>query len=632
MFSNKRKTIGVFLERPANEFQNLLCQGIVSTGKKIGYNVAVFSPFGNYGKNDRYFEGDQAILQLPDYEQFAGVIVALDTMEEKSSRKTILDKIKKHCNCPVVSIREVVEGANNLLVKNVTCMEGIIRHFIEKHGFKKLCFMSGPKDRWDATERLECFQNVMAEYGLPIGEHQIFYGDYWKNMGGEACDWFLEGEEKPEAIICANDYMAVAVTSALIGRGYRIPEDICVSGYDGLSDTISFTPTITTMSVPFYEMGKRAVEIIEEKQENPKDVKNIYFNAEVHARESCGCLEKGSEEGILNRRRQYEDGKVSHNRDLQFEFFSINLGECSSIEEMMPLLEQFAYNIEGLWDYAVCLCEKLEEREYHRGYTDIMETKGAIKSWESLGSINYSFPRKELLPKEMTDDTPQIWYFAPIHFQDECYGYEAFHFDKPEVTGRLYFSWNVVIGNKIRDVLVEHKTHGLIEQLEAMYNRDMLTGMYNRRGLESFGKEMFREGKEKKSPVFLAVIDLDGMKQINDNYGHAEGDFALRKIQSIIHTACEGENISARTGGDEFVVVAKGISEEEGKSWMKGIDKQLEIFNASGQKEYQIHASYGCTYRIPAKDDTMEQFIKESDEEMYRNKMINKIRRGEQIR
>lgn len=632
MFSNKRKTIGVFLEQAAYEYQNVLCQGIIATAEKLGYNVAIFSSFGDAGQNDRFFKGDQMIFQLPDYKEFAGVIVVLDTMVEVSSREIILKNINTYCECPVVSVREVVEGANNLLVRNTTCMEGVIKHFIEKHGLKKLCFMTGPKDRWDARERLECFENTMKEYGLSVGEHQIFYGDYWNNMGEDACDWFLSGEEQPEAIICANDYMALSVTSALIGRGFQVPEDICVSGYDGLSDTTSFTPTITTMSVPFYKMGKRAVELIEEKQDNPKDTENIYFNAEVIARESCGCLEKGGQESILTRRSQYEDGRAAHNRGLQFELFSINLGECTTIEEMMSQAQRFAFNIEGLWNYAVCFCENLEEKVEQTEYTDMIELRGAIKNRLSQENVSIPFKRKELLPKEMTDENPQIWYFATIHFQDECYGYEAFNFATPEVTGRLYFTWNVAIGNKIRDILVEHKMQRLISKLEDLYNRDMLTGMYNRRGLESFGKEMFREGKEKKSPVFLTVIDLDGMKQINDNYGHAEGDFALRKIQSIIHTACEGENISARTGGDEFVVVAKGISEEEGKSWMKGIDKQLEIFNASGQKEYQIHASYGCTYRIPAKDDTMEQFIKESDEEMYRNKMINKIRRGEQIR
>ena len=59
MFSNSRKTIGVFLEQAGNEFQNRLCQGVITKAQELGYNVAVFSGYGNYGQNGRYFVGDQ---------------------------------------------------------------------------------------------------------------------------------------------------------------------------------------------------------------------------------------------------------------------------------------------------------------------------------------------------------------------------------------------------------------------------------------------------------------------------------------------------------------------------------------------------------------------------------------------
>lgn len=69
MFHNSRKTIGVFLERSAGEFQNRLCQGIITEAKELGYNVAVLSDYGNYGQNHRYFIGDQTLWELPPYEE-----------------------------------------------------------------------------------------------------------------------------------------------------------------------------------------------------------------------------------------------------------------------------------------------------------------------------------------------------------------------------------------------------------------------------------------------------------------------------------------------------------------------------------------------------------------------------------
>ena len=74
------------------------------------------------------------IWDLPCYEEFSGVILALDTMTEKSSRQKIIDNVQKKCHCPVVSIREKVDGAVNFLVENTTGMGGLIRHFIVLHG------------------------------------------------------------------------------------------------------------------------------------------------------------------------------------------------------------------------------------------------------------------------------------------------------------------------------------------------------------------------------------------------------------------------------------------------------------------------------------------------------------------
>lgn len=621
------------MERVLSEFQNKLCHGISVGAEKLGYNVVIFSSYGNYGHNARYFVGEQQLYDLPPYEQLDGVIVALDTMEEIESRELIMGKVREKCNCPIVSIREVIEDANNLLVDNSTCMEGIIRHFIEEHKFTKLSFMTGPQDHWDAKERLECFEKIMEEYHLPVEEHQKYYGDFWKNKGEEACDWFLQKEELPEAIICANDYMAESVASELIGRGYRIPDDICVSGYDGVSTGMAFTPSITTMTVPFFEMGKKAVEIIHEKQKCPQKVENYYFEAQVIARESCGCQKKDDDEVIQVRREIYEEGKVEKNREVQFDFMSINLGEIYTMEGIADTISSYIFNVENFSDYALCLNPNLIEREDFSTYDDTLELRIAFCNQRNMGKLRLPYAKKELLPALMTDDErPQIWYFAPMHYQDKCLGFEAFRFYPKGETGKLYQGWNVVLSNKIQDAIMHRKLQDAIGELEYMYDRDSLTGLYNRRGLESHGNKIFEESIEQHKSVFHAVIDLDGMKQINDNYGHPEGDFALRKVTEAMQVVCGEQGICARTGGDEFVVLSNTITEKQGIAWIHEIEEYLNKFNDSDEKEYEIHASVGYVCRVPKTDENMETFTRESDEVMYKNKVANKAKRGEPLR
>lgn len=586
MLQNKRKTIGVFAEKVKEEFQMRLCQGIIEEAELQGYNVAIFTNYGKYGQNNQHFIGDQMIWDLPCYEEFAGLILALDTMSEKSSRQKILDNVKKYCHCPVVSIREKVEGAVNFLVENTTGMAGLIRHFIELHGKKRLCFMSGPKTYWDARERMQCFLDTMKEYGLPVTEHQMFYGDYWYNMGAQACDWFLAEDEMPEVIMCANDHMALAV------------------------------------------------ELIAENQETEdwKKIDKVCFEAEILARESCGCMAKAGEKIILEKQREYDQLQAEQNRATQFDYMSIYLSQAESIEDIADYIAEFHKNMYGIRDYALCLCEMLHDAQGYKTYTDQMELCVYIKDNEQKTGIRIPFERRELLPEELISDKPQVWYFAPIHFQDSCYGYEAFQFWTWENTAKLFFRWNINIGNKIHDLLIEDKMKTLIDELVYMYDRDELTDWYNRRGLEKQGVRLLEQAKQEKSPLFLCVIDLDGMKQINDNFGHIEGDFALKKVCETISGACRGEYLCARTGGDEFVVLAKNVTEMEGRAWMLKMEKELEKFNKTSEKPYAIHASYGITSRVPEETESMQQYIKESDEKMYRYKVMNKKRRGEELR
>ena len=156
------------------------------------------------------------------------------------------------------------------------------------------------------------------------------------------------------------------------------------------------------------------------------------------------------------------------------------------------------------------------------------------------------------------------------------------------------------------------KMQKLVEKLEEMYDRDALTGMYNRRGFENRGNPMFEQAKEEGKPI--------------------EGDYALKKVREAIHHACPDAVIQARTGGDEFEIIAEDIAEDEGVHYLEELVAYLVAFNESGGKEYDIHASYGYACRVPSQQDTMEIFIKESDEIMYRNKVINKIFRGVALR
>lgn len=153
--------------------------------------------------------------------------------------------------------------------------------------------------------------------------------------------------------------------------------------------------------------------------------------------------------------------------------------------------------------------------------------------------------------------------------------------------------------------------------------RDSLTNCYNKKGLAIYSKRMLNEAKKTRKNMFVCSIDLNGLKHINDTYGHAEGDRAIREIADALMKAVPDSAKVFRTGGDEFQVL--GVFE-------KNTDKPNEIFatfnksilelnNKSGL-EYKINASYGWEMYIPEKTQLdIDEMFRIADKKMYEMKV-----------
>ena len=632
MFNNGRKTIGVFAENMSSEVQLKVCDGIIREATAKGYNVALFSSQGSYGQSELFCIGDMQIYQFPPYEQLAGAILILDTMDNEKNIDVVVDIIKKRCRCPVVSIRMKLPGINTVLVDNSTCMESVIRHVIEFHKAKRICFMTGPARHFDAIERLESFKKLMAEYQLPIEDYQIYYGDFWKSRGVPACDQFLNGHEKPDAIICANDYMAVAVTSELVNRGYRVPDDIIVTGYDGLDYGLSYSPSITTAQAPMEDMGVESVRLIDQQQEDHSKPKIIHLKSQLCLRESCGCLKHQDLELLEIRRDQYENLQQGNHLSTVFSYMSIQLAEFSTMEGISDILLNYLHHFPNLRSFAVCLNHDMSIDHKMTRYADVMDLRVAYLDGKPIPRANYSFDRKEFLPPEFLGPEPQVWYVLPLHFLDYCLGYEAFRFYGDPPTGKTYFLFDVTLCNNIYETLTFAKMQRMIDELQTSSLHDSLTGLYNRGAFTRYGGQLFEAAKQAQKPVFIAVIDMDSLKLINDVFGHIEGDFALKRVATAISKCCSDQYIFARTGGDEYYVISQDVTEEEGMQSLESFEKDLAKFNRSKKKKYEIHASSGYYYDVPKETETLDDFIKVADSFMYHNKLENKKRRGESLR
>ncbi|MBN3763209.1 sensor domain-containing diguanylate cyclase [Burkholderia sp. Ac-20365] len=149
---------------------------------------------------------------------------------------------------------------------------------------------------------------------------------------------------------------------------------------------------------------------------------------------------------------------------------------------------------------------------------------------------------------------------------------------------------------------------------------DELTGLSNRRGFEALAQHAIRLCKREQKPASLLFFDLNGFKQINDVYGHAEGDRALIAFATVLRTALRDSDVIGRLGGDEFVVLLTDSNEEGTMQTIDRLRHQLDLHNQSAQTPYQLHSSVGTATYAPDSAQSINDLLAQADGAMYANK------------
>jgi diguanylate cyclase (GGDEF)-like protein len=153
---------------------------------------------------------------------------------------------------------------------------------------------------------------------------------------------------------------------------------------------------------------------------------------------------------------------------------------------------------------------------------------------------------------------------------------------------------------------------------------DELTGLYNRRGLNSLGEQALHLAQRENRDLLLAFIDLDGMKLINDSFGHKAGDKAITDVAYLLRQTFRKSDILVRLGGDEFAVIAQGKSHQDSDRIRRRLQEATEDLNRVQPNSYVLSLSIGFAhYDNDAKPNLME-LIERADADMYVQKRAKK--------
>lgn len=158
------------------------------------------------------------------------------------------------------------------------------------------------------------------------------------------------------------------------------------------------------------------------------------------------------------------------------------------------------------------------------------------------------------------------------------------------------------------------------EQLHVQSIRDDLTQLYNRRGFIKLGLECYQRAKDNACGLLMLYADLDGLKRINDQFGHNEGDYAISRTAEILNESFRSTDIISRFGGDEFTILVIDALPKDEHDIRQRIDGLCCHFNETRKKPYKLSMSIGAAYFTPDSDLSFEDLIKLADMALYEDK------------
>ncbi|HLA97374.1 MAG TPA: diguanylate cyclase response regulator [Anaerolineales bacterium] len=177
------------------------------------------------------------------------------------------------------------------------------------------------------------------------------------------------------------------------------------------------------------------------------------------------------------------------------------------------------------------------------------------------------------------------------------------------------------VAHILRSIDYAIERHRNILELKRLSFLDELTGLLNRRGFLNMAEHHLKIADRTNREMLLFFADMDGLKQINDTFGHHYGDHALRAIASILETTFRSSDLIARLGGDEFTILAINAPTQNAEQIIDRLQNNINLYNANSQT-YQLSLSVGVARFHPNEEIDLDKMLAKADRELYQHKRI----------
>ena len=585
------------------------------------YVFCVFTNYGIYADGMDFSQGEPAIYHLLELADIDGCILEANLGSRELAGR--ITGIMKRRGIPVLTI--------NLKQKDVPCLRleikaagmELFEHLILAHGCSRINLALSSGNTVISESALEIYREALKKHDLTYDERRVLTISVSIQSGRELYDRFdgLGVMGDADAVVCVHDVCAVGLCLEIEARGYHVPEDLRVCSMNCSGNSIAMAPGITGVSRMDEKAAEFACDLMDRMLRGEEiPMENTYLG-EVCYLNSCGCDRTASgvsgSSGVFQRLViNKEEAGNQIGRMMQF---NNALEEVESLKHLSANMRRMMNGIDCP-SFFCCLNENdLSYIESNHPDTKTAEdvpyddsmvvlSGGSGRTGDLSGT---TFPLKEIVPFPLC--AGDILIFLPIHYIQRSYGYMIFLNEMLPVDTYHYRICQDSIGSSIENLHREMVLRSSIAELDRLHMQDQLA-------LKRYCDDFVQS----PGGYSIALIDIDGLKTINDHFGHLAGNNAIIMIAGVLRDTAGEKDLVIRYGGDEFQILSRETEPAVWEERRRRIDRELRRIAEQQHLPYSLGVSLGYAVSPAGMHMPIEESISLADRRMYENKKERK--------
>lgn len=660
--ANRKLRLGLVSGFMTSEYVESLIRGATTFCNENDVDLFLF-PIGQlFSKKtaDNTFEY-LSVASLINQNNLDGIITTSGTMMHDISQEEFTSYFETYKPLKIVNVSNVLEGIPSVMVDCNQAFESLIQYLINEQGCRKFALMGAKSNSAEVKLRTDIFKQVLTKNGISLEDTVFWESDFeytyaYKTLNDYSREYYNANGKviQFDAIVALNDDMAFACMDYFTNRLHkRIPEDVIVTGFDNLQRASFYNPTLTSVNQQVEYQGYIAAQTLYQSIKGKEVPEVQYIRAKTILRQST-ARNKDVQKNFIGNSYITVDNRTSrdfstsfsvsewYNRRsqlLQASNFYTGLDHDVNIKNLGNILTN-QLRLFGFQAAAVVIYDNPIDMPEPFEYFALPKKAKLISGFDYttlFNSTNFANeitfnPNEEILPSTFFNYSPKGTIITSLFFGTIQYGYivircgeydlAVYDLVQRSVSNQLSISFAYT---QMSEEQTQIKTQN--KKLDFIAHTDELTGMRNRRGFFDLAEPALKLSKELKQKGYVFFCDMDGLKKINDTYGHESGDIAIKAQSKILKKNFPTEAIIGRLGGDEFAIIVPELKEEKIAEIRNNVEKACQKWSEDSKSYFTLSISMGFIQYPNKKTYKLDTLLSMADKALYLEKRRKKAAR-----